>query len=193
MIRRKVRTWGVSRRRLLQLLMAAGVGAATTLAPHPLQRQQQAANAQPGSKANDGIRDDKLPRILIVEDYPRIAHILGKGLGKYGFATVIAKDGEEALQKVQNEHFDLVCLSMYLFACVNHKSMGSWIVVRELRLQGIQIPIIAYGKFSNYDHEMSTKRGYEIDYYVARPFKVKDLIVQVQKKVGYVQPSQALQ
>ena len=48
---RKANAWGVSRRRVLQLLTAAGAGAATTLAPPALRRQHQAANAEEAANA----------------------------------------------------------------------------------------------------------------------------------------------
>ena len=48
-IGRQANAWGVSRRRVLQLLTAAGAAAGTTLAPSALRRQHQVANAQEAS------------------------------------------------------------------------------------------------------------------------------------------------
>ena len=97
----KVRHLGLSRRRLLQLLIATGAGAVTTAAKRVWRRQQQTANAQDGLRPIVGMGDDRVPRILIAEAGPRLAHLMGKGFGKHGFATVIAEDGEAVQRRVQ--------------------------------------------------------------------------------------------
>lgn len=47
-------------------------------------------------------------RILVVDDEPLLVRILQHLLTRAGFAVVIALDGREALQRVQEQHFHLV-------------------------------------------------------------------------------------
>ena len=51
-------------------------------------------------------------RILIVDDEQDIRTYLSTLLEDQGFQTVQAKDGEEAMQKVQAEHLDLITLDI---------------------------------------------------------------------------------
>ena len=53
-----------------------------------------------------------LKRILIVDDEQDIRTYLSTLLGDHGYETVQAKDGEEALQKVQAEPMDLTTLDI---------------------------------------------------------------------------------
>ena len=53
-----------------------------------------------------------LKRILIVDDEQDIRTYLSTLLGDHGYETVQAKDGEEALQKVQAEPMDLITLDI---------------------------------------------------------------------------------
>jgi DNA-binding response OmpR family regulator len=56
-----------------------------------------------------------LPRILVVEDDEQIAYLLQFMLAREGFQIVIARDGDEALQKVaEPPHPDAVLLDVML-------------------------------------------------------------------------------
>ena len=47
-------------------------------------------------------------RILVVDDEPLLVRILEHLLTKAGFAVVTALNGREALQRIQEQHFNLV-------------------------------------------------------------------------------------
>ena len=53
-------------------------------------------------------------KILIVEDDPSIAVGLEDNLKMEGFNPVVARDGEEALEKVKSEKPDLIVLDVML-------------------------------------------------------------------------------
>ena len=67
--------------------------------------------------------------ILIVEDEPRLAQFIEKGLKKQGFTTLIATNGQDALCLTQNEKFDLVLLDLGL------PVMDGWTFLQHLRNQ----------------------------------------------------------
>ena len=46
-------------------------------------------------------------RILIVDDEPSITEFVSYAMQKEGYQTEIASDGEEALRKIEQHHFDL--------------------------------------------------------------------------------------
>jgi len=55
---------------------------------------------------------DRPKRILIVDDEQDIRTYLSTLLEDQGFQTVLAKDGAEAMQKVQTESLDLITLDV---------------------------------------------------------------------------------
>src|SRR4051812_827901 len=54
------------------------------------------------------------PRVLVVDDDPKIQAVLRRGLGLEGFRVELAGDGREALAHLQRGEFDLVVLDVLL-------------------------------------------------------------------------------
>lgn len=59
-------------------------------------------------------RDEHPGRILIVDDHEDNVELLKARLESWGYSTVSASDGEEALQKVEQEHPDLILLDVMM-------------------------------------------------------------------------------
>ena len=76
--------------------------------------------------------------ILIVEDEEDVAELLRYNLKKQGYRTVVAYDGEQALQAVQYGNPDLILLDIML------PEMDGWTVCRIIRdsERGANIPVI---------------------------------------------------
>lgn len=55
-----------------------------------------------------------VPRVLVVEDEPRIAGFLAKGLKREGYAVVAVEDGDVAAFLADTEAFDAVLLDLGL-------------------------------------------------------------------------------
>ena len=102
-----------------------------------------------------------MQQILIVEDHSRMASLMVKGLGRHGFATAVAKDGEEALQQAQTDNFDLMLLD------INLPEKDGWTVLRELRHQGSKLPIIIVSARSDI-RETIAKQDYAVDGYIPK-------------------------
>ncbi len=105
--------------------------------------------------------------ILIAEDESRIAAFIQKGLEKNGFKTAIASDGEEALLMAQSDDFDLLLLDLGL------PIKDGWTVLKNLRSQGKQIPIIIVSAFD------VTNEVAEVDDYITKPFRLQDLLMRI--------------
>ena len=117
-----------------------------------------------------------MQQILIVEDEPRVAALMEKGLAKYGFATAVARDSDEALQRAQQDTFDLMLLDIGL------PGKDGWTVVRELNNQGKQLPIIVVSARADIP-ETIDRENYDVDDYIIKPFKVGHLIDRIQKNL----------
>lgn len=80
-------------------------------------------------------------RVLVVDDDPDIRLVLGLQLRRHGWTVREAATGEEALERVRDEHFDAVVL--------DHRMPGAWgiTVARELRQQGHSGPILLFSAY----------------------------------------------
>jgi twitching motility two-component system response regulator PilH len=55
-----------------------------------------------------------MPTVLIVDDSPTELHVFQKMLEKNGFATLLATDGEEGLEKARAERPDIVLMDVVM-------------------------------------------------------------------------------
>ncbi len=69
-------------------------------------------------------------RILVIEDEPKTAAYLRKGLTEGGYVVDCAADGEEGLHLAQTSAYDLVILDVML------PRRDGWSVIAELRRAG---------------------------------------------------------
>lgn len=117
-----------------------------------------------------------MPQILIVEDNLRLSALMKKGLARYGLASAIAHDSDEALQQVQQDNFDLILLDLGL------PGKDGWTVVRELHQRGKHLPILVVSARSDVP-ETIAREQYDVNGYIAKPFKIAHLIDQVQEQL----------
>jgi two-component system, OmpR family, copper resistance phosphate regulon response regulator CusR len=106
-------------------------------------------------------------RILIVEDELRIASFLEKGLRKNGFHTAIATDGEQALEMVADNPYDLLLLDIGL------PIKDGWTVLAELRQQGENLPVIIVSA------KEEEKKSHLANDYVKKPFSFEELLQRI--------------
>src|SRR5215470_19805134 len=75
-------------------------------------------------------------RVLLVEDEPRVAHFIAKGLRERCYAVDLAKNGEEAFYYTSINEYDLISLDVML------PLKNGFQVCKELRGQGVKTPIL---------------------------------------------------
>jgi DNA-binding response OmpR family regulator len=110
-------------------------------------------------------------RILIVDDEPPIIDILEYNLKKANYEVIVARDGQEALEKARRQRPDLVILDLML------PQLDGLEVCRALRRDG-DLPIIM---LTAKDEEIDRVVGLELgaDDYVVKPFSVRELVARV--------------
>ncbi len=113
-------------------------------------------------------------RVLAVDDSPTMLNMLGMMLRQQGYETLTAKDGLEALQRLQNQPVDLVITD------VNMPNMDGFALITAIRANpswsGMPI-IVLSTEAAPQDHRAGLRRG--ADLYVTKPVKPADLMAMV--------------
>ncbi len=110
-------------------------------------------------------------KVLIVDDDTNICELLRLYLEKEGYSTVIANDGEEAVEAFKNESPDIILLDVML------PKLDGWQVCREIRKTS-QVPIIMLtAKGETFDKVLGLELG--ADDYVTKPFESKEVVARI--------------
>ena len=111
-------------------------------------------------------------KILVVDDERSIAEILKYNLEKEGYGVILAYDGEEALERLEQDHPDLILLDIML------PKKDGFTVLREIRAHKKEIPIIM---LTARETEVDKVLGLELgaDDYVTKPFSAREVAARV--------------
>lgn len=124
-----------------------------------------------------------MARILIVEDEPRIASFVAKGLRADGHLATAVADGREGLDHALSGEFDLVVLDIGL------PGMDGFEVLDQLRSQGSRVPVIVLtARDSVTDTVSALENG--ADDYMPKPFRFAELLARVRLRLR--QPGDAV-
>ncbi|MGP1382086.1 MAG: response regulator transcription factor [Thainema sp.] len=114
-----------------------------------------------------------MSQILIIEDEPRIATFIAKGLRQNGHCITIAQDGCEAWHLSCQETFDLILLDLGL----PHQDGLS--LLKEMREAGLNQPIVILTAYDDPNYRRLSDR-YGASDYLMKPFRFQDLLHRVE-------------
>lgn len=110
-------------------------------------------------------------KVLIVDDDSNICELLRLYLEKDGFNTIIANDGESAVDMFNTEEPDIILLDIML------PKLDGWQVCRAIRKLS-DVPIIMLtAKGETFDKILGLDLG--ADDYVTKPFDSKEVVARV--------------
>jgi len=110
-------------------------------------------------------------RILVVDDEPQIRRVLRVSLTAQGYEVFDAKTGEEALESIRAQRFDLVLLD------VNMPGMGGLATCREIRKTSEVAIIMLTVRNSEADKVAALDAG--ADDYITKPFGTPELMARI--------------
>jgi DNA-binding response OmpR family regulator len=112
-----------------------------------------------------------MPRILVVDDEPKIVRLVRDYLEHGGFDVLVARDGREALMRARTERPDLVVLDLGL------PGLDGLDVTRALR-RDTSVPLIM---LTARDGETDKVLGLELgaDDYLTKPFSPRELVARI--------------
>jgi len=115
-------------------------------------------------------------RILLVEDEPRAAQMLAKGLREQAYAVDLARDAEEALYQAAITDYDIVILDVML------PRADGFSVCQQLRASGATVPVLM---LTARDEIESRIQGLDCgaDDYVTKPFDFGELLARLRALV----------
>ncbi len=110
-------------------------------------------------------------RILVVEDEKKVASFIQRGLEEEGFSVDVAFDGEEGVQKAENQAYDLILMDIML------PKKDGIAAIKELRDKEIITPVLCLTARDSVDDKVT---GLDIgaDDYLAKPFAFAELIAR---------------
>jgi two-component system alkaline phosphatase synthesis response regulator PhoP len=115
---------------------------------------------------------NQTPRILVVDDEVNLADGIRENLEAEGYATEVAHNGVEGLEKLRTTAFDLALLDVMM------PGLDGLQVCASIREEGIQTPVLFLTVKNAAEDRV---RGFEAggDDYLAKPFHLKELLLRV--------------
>jgi DNA-binding response OmpR family regulator len=111
-------------------------------------------------------------RVLVVEDEPRLARALQRGLMAEGYAVDLAADGLTGLEAARHEGYDAVVLDIML------PGLSGYRIVRALRKENNWVPVLMLSaKDGEYDQADGLDSG--ADDYLTKPFSFVVLLAKL--------------
>lgn len=110
-------------------------------------------------------------KVLVVDDEKPISDIIKFNLEKEGYEVIVAYDGEEALEKVEDDSPDLIILDLML------PKIDGLEVAKRVRVKHSTPIIMVTAKDSELDKVLGLELG--ADDYVTKPFSNRELVARV--------------
>lgn len=116
--------------------------------------------------------DTALMRVLIVEDRVRMASLLQRAMQREGYLTLIANDGEAALDLLGRQQFNAVVMDVML------PKLDGFEVLERMRSWNIRVPTIL---LTARDTNRDIVRGLDLgaDDYLTKPFDLMVLLARL--------------
>ncbi|PZQ17705.1 MAG: DNA-binding response regulator [Ancylobacter novellus] len=124
-------------------------------------------------------------RVLVVEDEPRIAADVRRGLERAGFAVDVAGDGESAWFQADVETYDAMVLDLGL------PKLDGLSVLKKLRGADNAVPIVILTARDGWRERVDGINA-GADDYLAKPFRMEELVARLhavlRRTVGQASP-----
>jgi two-component system OmpR family response regulator/two-component system copper resistance phosphate regulon response regulator CusR len=111
--------------------------------------------------------------LLVIEDDPLIGKTLRKGLSEAGHSCMWAKDGLRGMELATGQKFDAIILDLML------PGLPGLDVLKELRGQGIQTPVIALTAMGAVEERVNGLNA-GADDYIVKPFALVELMARLE-------------
>jgi DNA-binding response OmpR family regulator len=111
-------------------------------------------------------------RILVVEDHPKTAALLERGLRENFYDVDVAKTGEDAVRLESTKHYDAVVLDLML------PDIDGSEVLRRIRSGGSTVPVLVVTAHGS-EESKALGRNVGADDYLQKPFTFDALLTHL--------------
>lgn len=111
-----------------------------------------------------------LPKILILEDEPKMAKLIHQALSESGFLPDFVLNGQDALKSYS--HYDLLIVDVMM------PGMGGFDFVKLVRAAGCKIPVVFLTAKDSLESVVDGL-GLGGDDYILKPFRLAELIARI--------------
>jgi two-component system, OmpR family, response regulator MprA len=125
---------------------------------------------------------ERTPRVLIVDDEPRILSMMRRVLEADGYGVLMAGDGTSALELLRSETVDLLILDVMM------PGMDGFEVCRHVRRESLVPILMLTARDASADKVSGLDYG--ADDYVVKPFETDELMARVRALLRRAQPRQ---
>ena len=127
--------------------------------------------------------------LLVVEDDPRVADFLARGLRAEGYLITVTRTGAEGLELGCSQPFDLILLDLML------PDLSGLEVCQQLRARRVLTPILMLTALDTTEDKIKGLR-LGADDYLTKPFDVDELLARIEalirRKRGFTADSKQL-
>ena len=113
-----------------------------------------------------------MSRILLVDDDPEIRELIAMGLESAGFEVIMAENGQEGLQRFNDETPDLILTDIKM------PEMDGIEFIKNVRNSDGTVPIIVSSGFAE-TQDLATEIG--ANGFLSKPFRSKNLIDTIEQ------------
>ena len=121
-------------------------------------------------------------RVLVIEDEPRLAGYIQKGLTEEAFTADVATDGESGLERSRATKYDLIVLDLTL------PGVDGMTVCRQIRQAGNDVPLLVLSARGMVQDRVSALNA-GADDYLTKPFEFAELTARVRALLRRRQPT----
>lgn len=115
---------------------------------------------------------ERTPKILIVDDDPRLRDLLRRYLGENGFNVLVSENGEAMKRLWVREHFDVLILDLMM------PGEDGLAILKRLRAEKDMTPVIILtARGDDVDRILGLELG--ADDYLGKPFNPRELLARI--------------
>ena len=115
---------------------------------------------------------ERTPKILIVDDDPRLRDLLRRYLGENGFNILVSENGEAMKRLWVREHFDVLILDLMM------PGEDGLAILKRLRAEKDMTPVIMLtARGEDVDRILGLELG--ADDYLGKPFNPRELLARI--------------
>lgn len=120
-------------------------------------------------------------KILIIEDEPKVAAFIKKGLEEHGYLPVVAEDGLSGKNLILTGNFELIILD------INIPVINGFELCRQIRDKHVNTPVLMLTAMGATKNKIS---GFEAgaDDYLVKPFEFQELVLRIRALLKRTNP-----